>query len=214
MRDRHEVEPSGPRRFVPAHCRARSGPGRSMPRRGTKSLRRATRQVFAGLKSWPRLRLESGTLILLLLWLIRSYQAQILPNASRAECSRAKRTFRVQAPANGQASSRSGALGTTTGFSTCPHRRHSRRASIFTMFMPHFGHGGRTSKQVNGCSLSGGSFARSVGKPDRSSGGCGQRLPSRRTAQWIASLPIILYFYFIFLLSLSAARIGRELRVK
>jgi len=204
MRDRHEVEPSGPRRFVPAHCRARSGPGRSMPRRGTKSLRRATRQVFAGLKSWPRLRLESGTLILRLLWLTPSYhaqdltkrrycQAQILPSASCAECSRA---FRVEAPANGQASSRSGALGTTTGFSTCPHRRHSRRASIFTMFMPHFGHGGRTSKQVNGCSLSGGSFARSVGKPDRSSGGCGQRLPSRRTAQWIASLPIILYFYY------------------
>jgi hypothetical protein len=158
MRDRHEVEPSGPRRFVPAHCRARSGPGRSMPRRGTKSLRRATRQVFAGLKSWPRLRLESGTLILRLLWLTPSYQAQILPSASCAECSWA---FRVEALANGQASSRSGALGTTTGFSTCPHRRHSRRASIFTMFMPHFGHGGRTSKQVNGCSLSGGSFARS-----------------------------------------------------
>jgi hypothetical protein len=34
------------------------------------------------------------------------------------------------------------------GFSTCPHRRHSRRASILTMFMPHFGQGGRTSKQV------------------------------------------------------------------
>jgi hypothetical protein len=131
---------------------------------------------------------------------------RFLPSSCRAEWSRAKRAFRVHGPASGQASSRSGALGTTTGFSTCPHRRHSRRASIFTMFMPHFGHGGRTSKQVNGCSLSGGSFARSVGKPDRSSGGCGQRLPSRRTAQWIASLPIILYFYFIFLLSLSAAR--------
>ena len=34
------------------------------------------------------------------------------------------------------------------GFSTCPQRRHSRRASILTMFMPHFGQGGRTSKQV------------------------------------------------------------------
>jgi len=42
-----------------------------------------------------------------------------------------------------------GAALATTGFSTCPHRRHSRRAPLFTMFMPHFGHGGRTSKQVN-----------------------------------------------------------------
>ena len=84
--------------------------------------------------------------------------------------------------ANGQVSSRSVALG-ATGFSTCPHRRHSRRASHFTMFIPHFGHGGRISKQVNACSLSAGSFARSAGKRDRSSGGCGQRLPSRRTAR-------------------------------
>jgi hypothetical protein len=65
--------------------------------------------------------------------------------------------FRVQRPANGQASSGNAALG-ATGFSTCPHRRHSKRASFFTMFMPHFGHGGRTSKQVKAYSLSGGSF--------------------------------------------------------
>jgi hypothetical protein len=49
-------------------------------------------------------------------------------------------------------------LGTTAGFSTCPHRRHSRRASIFTMFIPHFGHGGRTSKQVNACSCQAGAL--------------------------------------------------------
>jgi hypothetical protein len=82
-----------------------------------------------------------------LLWLTRSYL-----RARRAERSRAGRAFRVRGPANGQASARCAALG-ATGFSTCPHRRHSRRASHFTMFMPHFGHGGRTSKQVNACSL-------------------------------------------------------------
>ena len=41
------------------------------------------------------------------------------------------------------------------GFSTCPQRRHSRRASILTMFMPHFGQGGRTSKQVKASLLVG-----------------------------------------------------------
>ena len=107
--------------------------------------------------------LESGTLILRLSWLTLPYHARSsMPRGPGG-------------PPRSKAGERSG---------VGPQRRRGDDR-LFDMSASqafeagvafhhvHAGHGGRISEQANACSSLGGSFARSAGKRDGSSGGCG-----------------------------------------
>jgi hypothetical protein len=159
---------SGPRRFAPGHCRARSGPARSMPRRGTRSSRRATQQVFAGLKSWPRLRSRIGHAHPAALWLTRSYPSRMPRGNDRGPggpCAfEGRRTVRRRPapPLWGRQAVRHVRIAGIQGgrcISPCSCRTSGTEVGLQNRSMR--------------APLSGGNFARSAVKRDQSSGGCG-----------------------------------------
>jgi hypothetical protein len=78
-------------------------------------------------------------------------------NRARSSCVFMVKIILPSGLRRGQSSSRTAAFG-TTGFSTCPHRKHSKRASILTMFMPHCGRAAGLQSKSMYRSMLGGSF--------------------------------------------------------